>query len=236
MLTGHRFFKVCLLTKNIFTTLSSFPQLTERAWSGHKSERALRPGSREVPPRPGRTKCELYETLQFLIMGAGKETSINLPCLLILASSWTVSPSHSYSSELQAKGGHCAARTSCLLMGFVIGRNGSPGVAPPNVPVSGPSTSCLSNDLPRGGGREEGRVRRIGNSPGDFGPSWTELKEVGFQGERTLHNSVKEYPHDGRWMRNAWRRAPWGRGWGTRSRREGVKFHRQQPKRTHKNL
>ena len=51
-----------------------------------------------------------------------------------------------------------------------------------NVPVSGPSTSCLSNDLPRGGGREEGRVRRIGNSPGDFGPSWTELKEVGFQG------------------------------------------------------
>ena len=178
-------------------------QLTERAWSGHKSERALRPGSREVPPRPGRTKCELHETLQFLIMGAGKETSINLPCLLILASSWTVSPSHSYSSELQAKGGHCAARTSCLLMGFVIGRNGSPGVAPPNVPVSGPSTSCLSNDLPRGGGREEGRVRRIGNSPGDFGPSWTELSEVGFQGGRTLHNSVKEYPHDGRWMRNA---------------------------------
>ena len=90
-----------------------------------------------------------------------------------------------------------------FLMGFVIGRNGSPGVAPPNVPVSGPSTSCLSTDLPRGGGREEGRVRRIGNSPGDFGPSWTELKEVGFQGERTLHNSVKEYPHDGRWMRNA---------------------------------
>ena len=89
-------------------------QLTERAWSGHKSERALRPGSREVPPRPGRTKCELHETLQFLIMGAGKETSINLPCLLILASSWTVSPSHSYSSELQAKGGHCAARPSCL--------------------------------------------------------------------------------------------------------------------------
>ena len=87
---------------------------TERAWSGHKSERALRPGSREVPPRPGRTKCELYETLQFLIMGAGKETSINLPCLLILASSWTASPSHSYSSELQAKGGHCAARPSCL--------------------------------------------------------------------------------------------------------------------------
>ena len=178
-------------------------QSTERAWSGRKSERALRPGSREVPPRPGRTKCELYETLQFLIMGAGKETSINLPCLLILASSWTVSPSHSYSSELQAKGGHCAARTSCLLMGFVIGRNGSPGVAPPNVPVSGPSTSCLSNDLPRGGGREEGRVRRIGNSPGDFGPSWTELSEVGFQGGRTLHNSVKEYPHDGRRMRNA---------------------------------
>ena len=183
--------------------VTSICQLTERAWSGRKSERALRPGSREVPPRPGRTKCELYETLQFLIMGAGKEASINLPCLLILASSWTVSPSHSYSSELQAKGGHCAARTSCLLMGFVIGRNGSPGVAPPNVPVSGPSTSCLSNDLPRGGGREEGRVRRIGNSPGDFGPSWTELKEVGFQGERTLHNSVKEYPHDGRWMRNA---------------------------------
>ena len=115
-------------------------------------------------------------------MGAGKEASINLPCLLILASSWTASPSHSYSSELQAKGGHCAARTSCLLMGFVIGRNGSPGVAPPNVPVSGPSTSCLSNDLPRGGGREEGRVRRIGNSPGDFGLSWTELSEVGIQG------------------------------------------------------
>ena len=65
-----------------------------------------------------------------------------------------------------------------FLTGFVIGRNGSPGVAPPNVPVSGPSTSCLSNDLPRGGGREEGRVRRIGNSPGDFGPSWTELSEV----------------------------------------------------------
>ena len=90
-----------------------------------------------------------------------------------------------------------------FLIGFVIGRNGSPGVAPPNVPVSGPSTSCLSNDLPRGGGREEGRVRRIGNSPGDFGPSWTELSEVGFQGGRTLHNSDKEYPHDGRRMRNA---------------------------------
>ena len=78
-----------------------------------------------------------------------------------------------------------------FLMGFVIGRNGSPGVAPPNVPVSGPSTSCLSNDLPRGGGREEGRVRRIGNSPGDFGPSWTELKEVGFQGGRRFITPLK---------------------------------------------
>ena len=72
------------------------------------------PSRHEDSPRPGRTKCELYETLQDLIMGAGKEASINLPCLLILASSWTASPSHSYSSELQAKGGHCAARPSCL--------------------------------------------------------------------------------------------------------------------------
>ena len=69
------------------------------------------PSRHEDSPRPGRTKCELCETLQDLIMGAGKEASINLPCLLILASSWTASPSHSYSSELQATRGTlcCAA-------------------------------------------------------------------------------------------------------------------------------
>ena len=161
------------------------------------------PSRHEDSPRPGRTKCELYETLQDLIMGAGKEASINLPCLLILASSWTASPSHSYSSELQAKGGHCAARPSCLSDGVRDREERITWSCATKRPVSGPSTSCLSNDLPRGGGREEGRVRRIGNSPGDFGPSWTELSEVGFQGGRTLHNSVKEYPHDGRRMRNA---------------------------------
>ena len=59
----------------------------------------------EDSPRPGRAKCELCETLQDLIMGAGEEASLNLPCLLILASSWTARPSRSYSSELQATRG-----------------------------------------------------------------------------------------------------------------------------------
>ena len=69
------------------------------------------PSRHEDSPRPGRAKCELCETLQDLIMGAGEEASINLPCLLILASSWTARPSHSYSSELQATRGTlcCAA-------------------------------------------------------------------------------------------------------------------------------
>ena len=31
------------------------------------------PSRLEDSPRPGRTKCELYETLQDLIMGAGKK-------------------------------------------------------------------------------------------------------------------------------------------------------------------
>ena len=43
------------------------------------------PSRLEVSPRPGRTKCELCETLQDLIMGAGEKASFNLPCLLILA-------------------------------------------------------------------------------------------------------------------------------------------------------
>ena len=45
------------------------------------------PSRLEESPRPGRAKCELCETLQDLIMGAGEEASLNLPCLLILASS-----------------------------------------------------------------------------------------------------------------------------------------------------
>ena len=45
------------------------------------------PSRLEDSPRPGRAKCELCETLQDLIMGAGEEASLNLPCLLILASS-----------------------------------------------------------------------------------------------------------------------------------------------------
>ena len=69
------------------------------------------PSRLEDSPRPGRAKCELCETLQDLIMGAGEEASLNLPCLLILASSWIARPSHSYSSELQATRGTlcCAA-------------------------------------------------------------------------------------------------------------------------------
>merc|ERR1711873_393050 len=63
------------------------------------------PSRHEDSPRPGRTKCELCETLQDLIMGVREEASINLPCLLILASSWTARPSRPYSSELQATRG-----------------------------------------------------------------------------------------------------------------------------------
>ena len=63
------------------------------------------PSRLEDSPRPGRAKCELCETLQDLIMGAGEEASLNLPCLLILASSWIARPSRSYSSELQATRG-----------------------------------------------------------------------------------------------------------------------------------
>ena len=63
------------------------------------------PSRLEDSPRPGRAKCKLCETLQDLIMGAGEEASLNLPCLLILASSWIARPSRSYSSELQATRG-----------------------------------------------------------------------------------------------------------------------------------
>ena len=124
-----------------------------------------------------------------------------------------------------------------FLMGFVIGRNGSPGVAPPNVPVSGPSTSCLSNDLPRGGGREEGRVRRIGNSPGDFGLSWTELSEVGIQGGLRFITPLKI---DTLTMGGGCGMLEGGRhGAGVEVQGAGERersFTDNTPKRTHKNL
>ena len=57
-----------------------------------------------------------------------------------------------------------------------------------------PSTSCLSDHLPRGGGSErESRGRGIGNLPGDFGPPWTEVSEVWVRDGRMLHNSDKEF-------------------------------------------
>ena len=82
-------------------TLSSVDQAgSERTEAGESA-----PSRHEDSPRPGRAKCELCETLQDLIMGAGEEASLNLPCLLILASSWIARPSRSYSSELQATRG-----------------------------------------------------------------------------------------------------------------------------------
>ena len=67
--------------KNI--TLCSVDQAgSERTEAGESA-----PSRLEDSPRPGRAKCKLCETLQDLIMGAGEEASLNLPCLLILASS-----------------------------------------------------------------------------------------------------------------------------------------------------
>ena len=79
-----------------------------------------------------------------------------------------------------------------ILTGLVIGRNGSPGDAPPNVLFSA-FCELLSNHLPRGGGSGESRGRRIGSLPGDFGPPWTEVSEVWVRGGRMLHNSDKEF-------------------------------------------
>ena len=73
------------------------------------------PSRLEDSPRPGRAKCELCETLQDLIMGAGEEASINLPCLLILAPSWMLGlPSPTRPSWRRRRGGHCANRPFCL--------------------------------------------------------------------------------------------------------------------------
>ena len=72
------------------------------------------PSRLEDSPRPGRAKCELCETLQDLIMGAGEEASINLPCLLILAPSWMLGlPSPTRPSWRRRRGGHCANRPFC---------------------------------------------------------------------------------------------------------------------------
>ena len=57
-----------------------------------------------------------------------------------------------------------------------------------------PSTSCLSDHLPRGGGSErESRDRGIGNLLGDFGSPWTEVNGVWVRGGRRLHNSDKKF-------------------------------------------
>merc|ERR1711923_225715 len=91
------------------TSLTYIPYLCNRSVDQAGLERTeageSAPSRHEDSPRPGRAKCELCETLQDLIMGAGEEASINLPCLLILASSWTARPSRPYSSELQATRG-----------------------------------------------------------------------------------------------------------------------------------
>ena len=71
------------------------------------------PSRLEVSPRPGRTKCELCETLQDLIMGAGEEASINLPCLLILAPSWMLGLPSPTRPSCRRRGGHCANRPFC---------------------------------------------------------------------------------------------------------------------------
>ena len=81
---------------------------------------------------------------------------------------------------------------SAILTGLVIGRNGSPGDAPPNV-LFPAFCELLSNHLPRGGGSGESRGRRIGSLPGDFGPPWTELSEVWVPGWTYFHNSDKEF-------------------------------------------
>ena len=108
---GHKFYtvKVRNLRHCLVTTKQHQPvdqAGLERTEAGESA-----PSRHEDSPRPGRAKCELCETLQDLIMGAGEEASINLPCLLILASSWTARPSRPYSSELQATRGTlcCAA-------------------------------------------------------------------------------------------------------------------------------
>ena len=89
--------------KFINTYLLFFP--VDQAGSERTEAGESAPSRLEDSPRPGRAKCELCETLQDLIMGAGEEASLNLPCLLILAPSWIARPSHSYSSELQATRG-----------------------------------------------------------------------------------------------------------------------------------
>ena len=98
-----------MLTK--LTMITSIRPSVDQAGLERTEAGESAPSRHEDSPRPGRAKCELCETLQDLIMGAGEEASINLPCLLILASSWIARPSHSYSSELQATRGTlcCAA-------------------------------------------------------------------------------------------------------------------------------
>ena len=195
------------------------------------------PSRHEDSPRPGRTKCELYETLQDLIMGAGKEASINLPCLLILASSWTASPSHSYSSELQAKGGHCAARPSCLSDGVRDREERITWSCATKRPVSGllraasPTIFLGAGEVRRAGIEGSETRREISGLPG---PS---SAKFGFRGGRMLHNSDKEFTltmGGGCGMLEGGRHGAGVvvQGAGERER----SFTDNIPKRTHKNL
>ena len=80
-----------------------------------------------------------------------------------------------------------------ILTRLVIGRNGSPGDAPPNVPVSGllraasPTIFLGAGEVGRAGMEGLETCREISGLPG---PS---SAKFGFRGGRMLHNSDKEF-------------------------------------------
>ena len=80
------FWKFSSFSLSGLPSLISFPQLTKRARSGRKREKALsRLRSRLSRDGQSANSEKLQEDIIDFIMGAGGETSLNLPCFLILA-------------------------------------------------------------------------------------------------------------------------------------------------------
>ena len=150
------------------------------------------PSRLEDSPRPGRAKCELCETLQDLIMGAGEEASINLPCLLILAPSWMLGlPSPTRPSWRRRRGGHCANRPFCHSDGARDGEERITWRCATKRSASGLLRDALQPFL---GAGEVGRAGVEGwKLAGRFEPPWIELSEVWVPGWTYFHNSDKEF-------------------------------------------
>ena len=209
--------------------LASVNQSVDQAGLERTEAGESAPSRLEDSPRPGRAKCELCETLQDLIMGAGEEASINLPCLLILAPSWMLGlPSPTRPSWRRRRGGHCANRPFCHSDEARDREERITWSCATKRPVSGLSASCSptiflgAGEVGRAGVEGLEACREISGLPG---PS---SAKFGFRGGRIFITPIKNLPSRWEVVAECLKEGAMGPGRGTRSRREGEKqIHRQ---------